>query len=170
MPRRLFDKSIDGVDMCPRCGALPGEYHSLGCMAELCPKCDKLLVTCTCSVMDAEGKAIATRRLFNAINNHIAAWVFAAAYPRKSPLGLAGWLWVALNSDPDLIFSMVVSDAGALAGLKASHYDQAGHPRCYSVADVARILGCSRRLTTELTRAFADVEAGRDTEALLRVH
>lgn len=170
MSRRLFDKSIDGADMCPQCGALPGEYHSLGCMAELCPKCDKLLVACTCSVMDVEGKAIATRRLFNAINNPIAAWVFAAAYPRKSPLGLAGWLWAALNSDPDLIYSMVVSEAGALAGLKASHYDQAGLPCRYSVTDIARALGLGKRLVAELERMFRDVTAAQKAEGLLRVN
>ena len=170
MPRRLFDKAIDGEEQCHHCGAETGEYHSLGCMGEGCPKCGNLLVTCTCNVMDAEGKAISTRRLYNQINNAIAAWVFAAAYPRKSPLGLAGWLWGALNSDPDLIHSMVVSDAGALAGLKASHYDQAGTPRRYFVADVARALGLGKRLVAELERVFRDVTAAQKAEGLLRVN
>lgn len=170
MNRIPFDGSFDGSDSCPQCGALSGEVHKIGCMSEQCPKCGNLITTCTCRNFLPEDKALAVRRLYNAINNPIAAWVFAAAYPRKSPLGLAGWLWAALNSDPDLIYSMVVSEAGALAGLKASHYDQAGLPCRYSVTDVARSLGLGKRLVSELELMFRDVTAVQKAEGLLRVN
>lgn len=169
MFRRPFDRQRDGEERCHHCGAVTGEYHSLGCMGEVCPKCGNLLVTCTCDVMDAEGKAIAVRRLFNAINNAVAAWAFAAYYPRLSPIGLAGWLWATLNSDPEMIISMVRTEAGVLANIKASLCNTAGSPR-YSVADIARALGLGKRLIVELEQAFADVEVGRKTETLMRVH
>jgi len=119
--------------------------------------------------MDAEGKAIAVRRLFNAINNATAAWAFAAYYPRTSPIGIAGWLWACLNSAPEMIVAMARTEVGLLANVRPSFCNAVGSPR-YAVADVARALGCGKRLIAELEQAFVGVEAGRDSETLMRVH
>ncbi len=169
MNRIPFDGSAEGLDSCPQCGALNGDKHLIGCMGEECPKCGNLIVTCTCRIFLAEDKALAVRRLYNAINNHIAAWAFAAQYSCKSLLGLAGWLWAALNSEPELISSMAVTEAGVLANVRPTFCDPAGRP-LYSVGDIARALGLGKREVAELERAFVGVGVGRKTETLMRVH
>jgi hypothetical protein len=169
MDRIPFDGSIDGIESCPQCGALKGERHFIGCMGEECPKCGNLLVTCTCRIFVAEDKALAVRRLYNAINNPIAAWVFAAQFSQKSYLGLASWLWACLHSDPELIFSMVRTESGVLANLHASFCDSKGTPYP-TVSDIARALGCGRREVKALEATFVGVEIRNNAEPLHRLH
>jgi len=169
MSRIPFNGSFDGVDSCPQCGALSGTVHKIGCMSEQCPKCGNLLVTCTCRVFLPEDKALAVRRLYNAIGNPASAWAFAAQYSCKSIIGLACWLSACLHDDPVLIAAMALTDAGALSNARPSFCDATGSPR-YSVADIARGLGLGKRLVAELEQAFVGVEVGRDAETLMRVH
>lgn len=169
MNRILFDGSFDGIDSCPQCGALSGEVHKIGCMSEQCPECGNLLVTCTCRIFLPEDKALAVRRLYNAIGNPAAAWAFAAQYSCKSIIGLACWLSACLHDDPKLIAAMALTDAGALSNARPSFCDAAGSPR-YSAGDIARALGLGKRLVAELERMFRDVTAAQKAEGLLRVN
>lgn len=169
MLRRAFDRQRDGGERCHHCGAATGEFHSLGCMGEECPKCGNLLVTCSCNVMDVDDKALAVRRLYNAMNNLMGAWAFAAQYSYKSIIGLAGWLWACLHAEPDLIAAMVLTDAGALAKARPSLCDATGYPR-YSVADIARALGLGKREVVELEKVFHDVTVAQKTDGFLRVN
>lgn len=159
MDRIPYDGPIDEMKSCTRCG----------CMDEECPKCGNLIVTCTCGAMAAEEKALVVRQLYNAIDNPIAAWALAANYFQNSPLGLAGWLWVCLHSDPDLVASMALTQVGALASMKPSFCDVAGRPR-YMVGDIARALGCDRREVIEMEKAFRGIEFLRNTEKCVRIN
>ena len=38
---------------CPDCGALKGQYHSVGCDQESCPACKGQAITCKCEPMTA---------------------------------------------------------------------------------------------------------------------
>lgn len=168
MNRIPFDGSFEGSDSCPQCGALSGEVHKIGCMSEQCPKCGNLLATCTCHIFLPEDKALAVRRLYNAIGNPSAAWAFAAQYSCKSIIGLACWLSACLHDDPALIAAMALTDAGALSSARPSFCDAAGSPR-YSAGDIARALGLGKRLVAEVERMFRDVTAAQKAEGLHRL-
>uniref|UniRef100_I2PZY2 Uncharacterized protein n=1 Tax=Desulfovibrio sp. U5L TaxID=596152 RepID=I2PZY2_9BACT len=169
MNRIPYDGSIDEMASCPHCGALNGEKHYVGCIDEECPQCGSLILTCGCGVLAAEDHALAVRQLYDAIDNPIAGWALAAIYPHKSPIGLAGWLWVCLHSDRDLVASLALTQVGTLASMKPSFCDVAGRPR-YMVGDIARALGYDKPEVLEMEKAFAGIESLRNTEKCVRIN
>jgi hypothetical protein len=53
---RLAHLGIPGPLVCPECGAIPGQYHLLGCSHEICPKCREKLKECGCLVLYKHGE------------------------------------------------------------------------------------------------------------------
>jgi hypothetical protein len=43
----LFTKG-EALKRCPECNVLPGGFHHVGCVLELCPKCNGKWVFCKC--------------------------------------------------------------------------------------------------------------------------
>jgi len=44
----IFTKG-EPIQRCPECNILPGGFHHVGCVLELCPKCGEKWVYCKCT-------------------------------------------------------------------------------------------------------------------------
>ena len=46
--KTLYEIQNNIVKRCPSCGVKEGGYHHIGCILEVCPKCKKFWLSCSC--------------------------------------------------------------------------------------------------------------------------